>query len=125
MASLEPSIPHRNGTNRTGPGTFPLAPAARAGQSGTVVITSASFGGRAVRVDRPEGKADARDRPNREHGGSSGRGKRRSGRASLAGAGQLPGGRPGPLLPGAGRVHQGGEGGLSRLRGPRRVPRVR
>src|SRR2546430_4222257 len=40
-----PSIPHRNGTNRTGSGTFPLAPPARTGQSSTVVITSASFPG--------------------------------------------------------------------------------
>ena len=38
-------------------------------------------------------------------------------RAPLAGAGQLPRGRPRPLLPRAGRVHPGGQGRVPGLRG--------
>ena len=47
------------------------------------------------------------------------------GRAPLAGEGQLPRGRPRPLLPRAGCVHPGGQGGVPGLRGPGRLPRVR
>ena len=46
-------------------------------------------------------------------------------RAPLAGAGQLPGGRSRPVLPRAGGVHAGGEGGVPQLRGAGRLPRVR
>ena len=44
---------------------------------------------------------------------------------TLAVAGQLPGRRPRPLLPRAGSVDAGGQGGLPGLRRARRLPRVR
>src|SRR5262249_28769769 len=76
-------------------------------------------------VAEQRGFADGRDRPKREPGAPPGRQEQRTGRASLAGAGQLPGRRSRPLLPRARRLHQGGQGRVSGLRGPSRLPRVR
>ena len=51
--------------------------------------------------------------------------RRRRRRPALAGASQLPRSRSRPVLPRAGRLHQGGERRLRRLRGEDRVPRIR